>query len=91
MKGDEPGSTLMVRVQERYPPIRNWMRWRPASTCSVEGVFPTKLPSIRISAPGGLLLKSTKAGSSGAANGDARGTALEGVETTGVCPLVEAG
>ena len=67
------------------------MRWRPAATESLEGVFPIKDPSIQISAPGGLLLKFTVADSSDADTVGRTGTGVAGTATAGGSPLEGAG
>ena len=52
----------MIRDQVRYPAMRISMEWCPGVNRKVEGVFPTKLPSITISAPSGVLPNSTDDG-----------------------------
>src|SRR5208337_1727846 len=81
--GCDSGSTTMIRDQVRYPAMRISMAWCPGVNRKVEGVFPTKLPSITISAPSGVLPNATDDGAtpSSVAASDDGGAGAAGAAT----------
>src|ERR1700730_10563785 len=49
-----PLDTVILRSQGLNPAFFTEIWWGPAATPTVEGVLPTKLPSISMSAPSGI-------------------------------------